>query len=392
MGDSDQQIPAASNGIWSTQQPASGSIVTDFVHAPHTHSIRFIPSASPLNLLTFSSANNGAALNIAGFRANFYIYVVAMPTSGNFLWYVDTIYAEGVGIKLLSTGALQLWSMNNSVQVGGNSAAGLITTGQWYRISIAASQTSTSVNAYNLWVNGSLALGLTNVAMNSVTGSSFRITPNTSTSAGFDVRYSDMYCDDNTGLADPGNIYITAKRPVANGSLNQFTTQIGAGGSGYGSGHSPQVNERPLSITNGWAVTPVAVQTEEFTLEAINVGDHDLTLDTIIDYMGWASVISASTSNTPVQHIIVNGVASAVTANASAIVFRAFGNSAAYPTALNAIGFDAAFTTTGHQVSLYECGVQVAYLPAVPPDTVSFFHPIEQPTSHYIERAQPVSA
>ena len=54
---------------------------------------------------------------------------------------------------------------------------------------------------------------------------------------------------------DPGAILVTAKRPFTNGTTEDgFTTQIGASGSGYGSGHTPQVNERPLSQTNGWSV------------------------------------------------------------------------------------------------------------------------------------------
>lgn len=368
MGDADQQIPAASNGFWSSQTPASMAIATDHVNGPHAHSIRFIPSATSGSLISRGSANNGLAINTAGFRVNFWMYVAVLPSTSNaYVWFVDTIYAEGVGIKITSTGALQLWSMNNTVQVGTTSTL-TVPTGQWVRISLACTQTSTTVNAYNLWINGALALGLTNVAMNSVTGTTFRFSPNVSSTL-FDPRFSDVYVDDSTALTDPGGIMITAKRPIANGTLNQFTTQIGSGGSGYpasGGGHSPQVNERPLSITDGWSATPVATLTEEYTLEALNVGDHDLTLDTIIDYMGWVSTVMASASNTPVMRIIVNGVSTTFTSNTSAVVYWAFGNSSTYPTALNAIGMSGAYTTTGALVSLYECGVQVAYMPAVP--------------------------
>ncbi len=65
--------------------------------------------------------------------------------------------------------------------------------------------------------------------------------------------FDDIYVDNGSDLSDPGNVHVTAKRPGSNGLSNGFATQIGSGGSGFGSGHAPQVNERPLSNTNGWS-------------------------------------------------------------------------------------------------------------------------------------------
>ncbi|WP_323162301.1 hypothetical protein, partial [Pseudomonas fluorescens] len=79
--------------------------------------------------------------------------------------------------------------------------------------------------------------------------------------------------DDSSALTDPGNIWVAAKRPNANGTTNGFTTQIGSGGSGYGSGHSPQVNERALSTTNGWSMVGAgAAVTEEYNIESKSTG------------------------------------------------------------------------------------------------------------------------
>jgi hypothetical protein len=187
------------------------------------------------------------------------------------------------------------------------------------------------------------------------------------------MRGSDFYVDSSTAMTDPGNILVTAKRPVSNGTTNQFTTQVGASGSGYGSGHTPQVNERPLSNVNAWSISTAAKQTEEYTIEAASVGDIDISSATIVDYMGWIDAKEASTANSPVAHIIVGSVATAITLTTTNKFFTHVAGSTTYPTGGTDIGMDGQYTTTAHIFTLNECGIVFAYIPATGSNKGSFF-------------------
>jgi hypothetical protein len=172
---------------------------------------------------------------------------------------------------------------------------------------------------------------------------------------------SDFYIDNSSSLTDTGNIWVTAKRPVANGTTNGFSTQIGSGGSGYGTGHSPQVNERPLSTTNGWSMVGAgSAVTEEYNIEGKSVGDIDISTATIIDWLGWVSIkaLAGETGN-----VIIDGASVAQAITTTATLYTKIKGSATYPAGTGAdIGFQT--TTALTTVSLYECGVIVAYIPA----------------------------
>lgn len=182
--------------------------------------------------------------------------------------------------------------------------------------------------------------------------------------ANFTVYGAHFYVDDGTS-GDPGNIRVTAKRPISNGTSIQFITQIGAGGSGVGTGHAPQVNERPLSQTNGWSLSNTTKATEEYNIEGIAAGDNDLTGATIVDYTGWIFSNVNSIANTPAHHIIVNGVATTITESVTAGLFTQIAGSSTYPAGTGSdIGMDAQFATA-HLTRLFEAGILVAYIPAV---------------------------
>ena len=175
-----------------------------------------------------------------------------------------------------------------------------------------------------------------------------------------DSRYSDHYIDNSNALTDPGNIWVTAKRPNANGTTNDFVTQIGIAGSGYGTGHSPQVNERALSTTNGWSIVAVAATTEEYNIESAGTGDIDITGATIVDYVGWVYT-SALISET--GSIIVNNATSNISITSTNTMFTAVAGSTTYPAGTGTdIGEITSATAT--TVSLYECGIMIAYIPA----------------------------
>jgi hypothetical protein len=171
----------------------------------------------------------------------------------------------------------------------------------------------------------------------------------------------DFYVDNRTDLTDPGDVRVTAKRPFANGTTNGFTTQIGAGGSGYGSGHAPQVNERPLSQTNGWSMVGAgAAVTEEYSVEGASVGDVDVSIHPIYD---WSSWVFAKSLASETASLIVGGATSNIALTSTATAFQKAAGSTIYPVGSTDVGIitDTSLTT----VSLYECGVLIAFSPVV---------------------------
>lgn len=353
-GDADFSI-ATTNGFWKGfGAAANATVVSDFVHGTHQRSLKY-PSGATTSVSTTSITG-------AGSRISMYIYIVALPTSANgFLFLAHTSLGLDVdvfSVRVTSGGVLQMWSGNGGTpaQIGTNGTT--LSTGQWYRISLAYTITSTSVNRFELFVNGVSSISITNATLFNTTPVNLVIGHSIDTT--FDVRSSDHYVDNLTSLTDTGNIWVTAKRPVSNGTTNNFTTQIGSGGSGYGTGHSPQVNERPLSTTNGWSIVAVGATTEEYNIEGKSAGDIDISAATIIDYTGW---VSAKSLISETASIIVNNVSSNISLTSTITLFIKVAGSATYPAGTGTdIGMITSATAT--TVSLYECGVIVAFIPS----------------------------
>ena len=232
--------------------------------------------------------------------------------------------------------------------------------GVWYRLSLCWKITSTTVNDLRLFKDGSLDITVTNATINQVSTQCLQV-GNGNADTTLDLRLSDIYVDDSNSLSDPGNIWVTAKRPNANGTTNGFTTQIGAGGSGYGSGHSPQVNERALSQSNGWSMVGAgSAITEEYNIENKNVGDINITSSTIVDFMGWlfAKALAGETAT-----MILAGASFAnLILTSTPTMFTNIAGSTTYPPSS---GTDIGIITTTAltTVSLYECGIIIAYIP-----------------------------
>lgn len=343
-GDSDFAV-ATPNGFWSNV--SSASIATDFVHRPHLRSIKFPAGGGQVNspLAVFSSA---------GGRASLYIYINVLPTATITFWtFATSGSATVVRFRMTTAGVVQLWENTN--QIGTNGAA--MTAGKWYRLSLAYTITSTVVNRFEAFLNGVSTISITNATITSTAVNQF-ILGNIASDATFDIRTSDHYVDDSSALTDTGDIWVTAKRPFSNGTTNGFGTQIGSGGSGYGSGHSPQVNERALSTTNGWSMVGAgSAVTEEYNIEAQHQGDIDIRKFTLVDYVGWVST-SALVGET--INIIINGVNFSQAITSTNTLYTKAAGSTTYPAGSGAdigIQTDTSLTT----VSLFECGILFAY-------------------------------
>lgn len=342
--------------LWGAPFGGAPSAATDFVNGFHSHSTKYRPSNSDdLQTPTGSAA-------IGGTRFSCYIYLNALPTAtAEIIGGATSAGSSTVGVQITSAGVLQL-RQTGGTQIGSNGAT--LATGTWYRLTLCNSFTSTTINNSVLFVNGVSSISVKNATITN-TANSFVIIGNVSSDATLDMRSSDHYLDTFSSMIDvASDVWVTAKRPLSNGTTNGFTTQIGSGGSGYGTGHAPQVNERPLSTTNGWSMVGAgSAVTEEYTIEGISVGDVDLSSATLLGYMGWiyASALASEDAN-----IIVGGTSySGVGLTSTNAVFTKGVNSTSYPSGNTDIGM---ITTTAlTTVRLYEAGIVVAYTPGSAP-------------------------
>jgi len=335
------------------------SAVSDFVHGSHLRSIKVRPGQGDIALPLKNLSPN--VITGAGSSFSVYIYLNVLPSSTvNFIKITDNSSQDCFALKLTNAGVLQLFEATN--QIGSDGAT--LSTGVWYRISVAFTIASTTVNEFRVFKDGISTISVSDATLTRVLTSGlanpFRI-GNIDTDANLDFRISDLYIDNSTSLADTGDIWVTAKRPNANGTTNDFSTQIGSGGSGYGSGHSPQVNERTRSDTNGWSMVGAgSAVTEEYNIESAATGDIDISQYTIIDYMGW--VRTDSLVNETGQIIVNNVTANIGILSSQVSYFQKVAGSSVYP---DGTGTDIGIitSTTVTTVRLYECGVVVAYIP-----------------------------
>ena len=333
----------------------SPTVVTDFVHGTHQRSIKFAAGSNQ-----FVASRNGVFAD-AGSRLSFWYYNVANPNATASICLIQDFDGANTvfSLRLTSAGVIQIWNGQSTGQIGTDGAT--ISTGRWTRISLAYTITSTTINRFELFVDGTSSISITNATLTR-TGTTLWNPGNAETNATLDMRWSDLYVDDSSSLTDPGEIWVTAKRPFANGTANNFTTQIGAGGSGYGTGHAPQVNERALSTTNGWSMVGAgSAVTEEYTIEGASVGDIDITNFEIVDYGGWlyqGSLVSETAT------MVTGGSSSTYATGTSANMITSFRGSTTYPAGGTDIGMITSTDLT--TVSLYECGIMVAYIPSVP--------------------------
>ena len=241
--------------------------------------------------------------------------------------------------------------------------ATVLSANAWNRIAISYTITDTTHFRFDFYVNGTLQGSATAGTMTRVTTSKIELYASAAAGNDFNAWFDDIYIDDGSDYSDPGNILVTAKRPVADGTAVEFTTQIGSGGSGYGSGHSPQVNEQPLSTTNGWSLSTTTKKTEEYNIEAASAGDENLTGKTIVGIACWVYAKESTTSNSPVSNLVNDGTETAITLTTTAALYRAYKAQASYPAGTGKdIGMTGQYTTTAGTYSLYECGILVAYL------------------------------
>lgn len=349
-------------GLWDSSAGVP-SIVSDFVHGSHVKSLK-----TRFNASTGDDVRLSGRLSDAGGRITVYFYLNALPSiTDTFLRLAQTGFGSTVlSLRITTGGVLQLWK--SSAQIGSNGST--LSTGVWYRITLCWKITSTTVNQFATFVNGTADISVTNATLDFASSADFRMGNVSGDSGNADFRFSDFYMDDSNALTDPGNIYVTAKRPNANGTTNAWTTQIGAGGSGYGTGHSPQVNERPNSDTNGWSEASLTNTIEEYSIEGKSVGDIDISAATIVDFMGW---VRAKSTASETASIIVAGSTSNIALTTTASFFKKIAGSTTYPAGSTDIGIESPSVSVQTE-SLFEAGIVVAYIPSA--GGVQYYSPL----------------
>lgn len=299
-----------------------------------------------------SEANSNAdVLADAGRRISAYVYMTGTqnPThimkgqaaDTTIVWKLEII---GGALQLLDRFGAQIGS-NGTVVPGTNA---------WTRLAVSYTMTSTTVNAFKVYVGGTLSINATNSTVDRTGTSRLVLAGGTGTAA----YWSDIYVDDGSDLADPGDIRVTAKLPAAN-NTNSFDTAIGANPANRWT----NVNERALSETNGWRHAATTNVQENFTLQTAAVGDVDLSSGvTLVGRSAWIwAKGTAGGAGTP--KIMDNGTETAVVLTNAAKLFAVLTASASYPS--DAAGIGIRSTNNADDTFLYECGTLIAYTPAI---------------------------
>ncbi len=320
-------------------------------------SVKSSTGAGPANGFVRTPA---AILADSGSQISVWFRYDTAPAAASAFVSAQSVAGAGIfNVGLNTNGTLIL----TPVGITGVSGTTVLAANTWYRISLSYYITNTTTWAAKVYINGGQEISMNVGTLAVVNASLVQFGYNLGAGANRNSWVDDIYVAtggaSSASQPDTGDIRVTAKRPFANGTLNEWTTQIGSGGSGYGSGHAPQVNERPLSTTNGWSIQNVAKKVEEYTIESSDQGDVNITGFPIVDYTGW---VLKKTSATTTGNIIVNGVATGITVGTFyATTTQKAAGSTVYPTGGAAVGMD---TNTVNQLfSLAETGILIAYRP-----------------------------
>ena len=241
-------------------------------------SIKFdsgVTGATPFLRSYDFSISNGKGLSSA--RTSFYVrFSGGYPpeVDGALGFFFQTQSVENLNgpfqLSLRKTGEIELYT--GSLQIG--SPGPILSFDTWYRISVCYKMTASNINEFRLYIDGSLSITGSNITL--VFDNRFArffvgfMSPfGTSRVMNFD----DLYIDDDDSLLDTGDVRVTAKLPSSD-STNNFETAIG----NNPSDRWDNVDERPLSLSNGWRNTsgPWPVD-ENYGIQSSSTGDVDLS-------------------------------------------------------------------------------------------------------------------
>jgi len=216
----------------------------------------------------------------AGRRIQKYFRLTNLPLNQTVLLEAIGDNSEVYSVRVTPGGVIQLFA--NGIQVGSDGAT--VTTGVWYRLTLAYAITSLTVNSAKCWIDGANLITATDVTLGADTPNHLRlgfITNPGLTSTQY-LYFDDVYVDDSTAVTDPLAINVTNKKPNAL-STNNFDTVVGA----TPTNRWDNVSEFPANLSNGFKHIATTDVTESFGVQAVNAGDEDITGLTVLGRAAW---------------------------------------------------------------------------------------------------------
>ncbi len=270
-------------------------------------------------------------------------------------------------LELSTANVLQIHDgSGGGAQIGSNGSTLAANTS--YRISVGWNLSDSVSTTFNIqvYVNGVLDISAIDAGtLNSASVPHRLIIGDVDGAGSTDNYIGNIYADEATDSSDPGDIRITAKLPASN-STNAWNTNIGANPAN----RWENVNERPLSETNGWEETALAAVEESYGIEASSAGDVDLTGATIVGFGTWVWA-KGGAGGLGAPKIVHNGADVAVALTSSPAYYATYTTSATYPAGVIGMKSAGVLDTT----FLYETGVVVAYTPATGGPDFTFIKP-----------------
>lgn len=262
------------------------------------------------------TANSGAFLRKdgvladAGRRITFWFRLSALPTTNPIRILSIQTSGNNPVLYLLVTTAGKLSLANNEPGASPSSKTGTfsIAGATWYRVAISYTITSTTNWQCKVYASdtdgaaGTLDINASNTDFSLANTGSYRYSP-VHTSAvdpsGCDVFFGPSFIDNGTDLNDPGDIRVIPALYDAE-NTNNFDTAVG---NARGSTDYNNVNERPLSETNGWLHQGTSAMEESYIIEqTLTSLDVDLTGKTIVGRMAWLWATRGNDTFTPCTH------------------------------------------------------------------------------------------
>jgi hypothetical protein len=286
----------------------------------------------------------------AGARISAWVYFPSIPTIGaTFLYARPTANFGGFGITLTPAGKLGLLGLTSAGggvgPVYGNTT---IQPNTWYRISFAYTITSATVWSANLYINGNLEVSNSNNGSIATGTSIVQIYVNSAVGANVIVNVDELVVDAGNDLADPGqggSLGVTAKLPTTVNS-NTWNSTSGTGA----------INERPTVNTNNIINTAASSLIQAYNVQAVNVGDVDISPWPLLGYMGWATIYFNGTHGA--EALVISGNIYPIT-GAAAWTYYFAATAGIYVNTGNAIGARSAASPSTY---LGDCGLTVAYI------------------------------
>ena len=158
----------------------------------------------------------------------------------------------------------------------------------WYRVSFSYTITNSTTYTAKLYLqkeggNVTLEATISNTGtLTTITTDRLVLTAGANAGSNWVEYFDEVYVDDRSDFTDCGAIAVTAKLPNAN-NTNSFDTAIGANPANRWT----NVNERPISQTNGWEQAAIRPVQENYGLESASQGDTDITGLAILAHSAW---------------------------------------------------------------------------------------------------------